>query len=193
MSTRHLCLPLLLKFHNAFNKTFPSAANAEFLTRIARYAERRKWAHLLHAFRAGVERAAKLAAEAADTETKSRQSDSSEQTKRRRALPADLVAEWREFERDLSTVEHSTNASKNGGPVFAFVEGALVTALREGHWILLDEINLAPAETLERIGGILESETGSIVLSERGDGKPIPCHPRFRLFGAMNPATDVVA
>ena len=194
VSTRHLCLPLLPKFHNAFNKTFPSAANAEFLTRIARYAEKRKWAHLLHAFRAGVERVAKLAAEAADTETKSRQSDSKKGNKRRKttsALPADLVAEWREFERDLSTVEHSTNASKNGGPVFAFVEGALVTALREGHWILLDEINLAPAETLERIGGILESETGSIVLSERGDGKPIPRHPRFRLFGAMNPATDV--
>ena len=52
VSTRHLCLPLLPKFHNAFNKTFPSAANAEFLTRIARYAEKRKWAHLLHAFRA---------------------------------------------------------------------------------------------------------------------------------------------
>ena len=194
VSTRHLCLPLLPKFRSAFNKTFPSAANAEFLTRIARYAEKRKWAHLLHAFRAGVERVAKLAAEAADTETKSRQSDPKKGNKRRKttsALPADLVAEWREFERDLSTVEHSTNASKNGGPVFAFVEGALVTALREGHWILLDEINLAPAETLERIGGILESETGSIVLSERGDGEPIPRHPRFRLFGAMNPATDV--
>ena len=29
---------------------------------------------------------------------------------------------------------------------FAFVEGALVKAVREGWWLLLDEINLAPAE-----------------------------------------------
>ena len=77
------------------------------------------------------------------------------------------------------------------GPVFAFVEGALVTALKEGRWILFDEINLAPAETLERLSGVLESATGSVVLSERGDGEIVARHPRFRAFGAMNPATDV--
>jgi midasin len=66
-----------------------------------------------------------------------------------------------------------------------------VTALKEGRWILLDEINLAPAETLERLTGILESPTGSVVLSERGDGAAVTRHPRFRVFGAMNPATDV--
>ena len=195
VSARHLCLPLLPKFHNAFNRTFPSASNAEFLTRISRYAEKKKWTHLLHAFRAGVERVAKLAAEAAqDAKSRENTDDGKKANKRRKTtsvLSDDLVAAWRDFERDLSVVEHSTNASKNGGPVFAFVEGALITALREGHWILLDEINLAPAETLERLGGILESESGSIVLSERGDGEPIPRHPRFRLFGAMNPATDV--
>ena len=53
--------------------------------------------------------------------------------------------------------------------MFAFVEGALVTALKEGRWILFDEINLAPAETLERLSGVLESAVGSVVLAERGD------------------------
>jgi midasin len=77
VSARHLCLPLLPKFHNAFNRTFPSSSNAEFLTRIARYAEKRKWAHLLHAFRAGVERVAKLAAEAAK-ESGTRETDETE-------------------------------------------------------------------------------------------------------------------
>ena len=47
--------------------------------------------------------------------------------------------------------EHSS------APVFAFVEGALVSALREGTWLLLDEVNLAPAETLERLAGVLEA------------------------------------
>jgi midasin (ATPase involved in ribosome maturation) len=53
-------------------------------------------------------------------------------------------------------------------PVFAFVEGALVSALRDGSWLLLDEINLAPNETLERLAGVLEVcfyfiESGSVV------------------------------
>lgn len=61
---RHLCLPLLPRFREAFAATFSADANAAFLVRVARYAERRKWTHLLHAFRVGVERVAKLAADA---------------------------------------------------------------------------------------------------------------------------------
>ena len=43
-----------------------------------------------------------------------------------------------------------------------------MTALKAGHWVLLDEINLASAETLECLSGLLESATGSIVLADRG-------------------------
>ena len=32
-----------------------------------------------------------------------------------------------------------------------FQEGALVTALRRGHWLLLDELNLAPSQVLEAL------------------------------------------
>ena len=32
-----------------------------------------------------------------------------------------------------------------------FREGALVTALRQGHWVVLDELNLAPGEVLEAL------------------------------------------
>ena len=66
---RHLCLPLLPRFKAAFDATFPSDANAEFTRRVTRYAEKQKWTHLLHAFRAGVEKVAKLAAAAAEEET----------------------------------------------------------------------------------------------------------------------------
>ena len=41
-------------------------------------------------------------------------------------------------------------------------------ALRQGEWVLLDEINLASAETLECLSGLLESTSGSVVLMERG-------------------------
>lgn len=58
-------------------------------------------------------------------------------------------------------------------------------------WLLLDEINLAPPETLERLVGLLDGPDGSIVVSERGDMQPVARHPGSRIFGAMNPATDV--
>ena len=32
-----------------------------------------------------------------------------------------------------------------------FREGALVAALRRGHWVVLDELNLAPTEVLEAL------------------------------------------
>ena len=39
----------------------------------------------------------------------------------------------------------------------------------------------------------MESESSSIALVERGDLEPIPRHPDFRIFAAMNPATDAGA
>ncbi|CAB1342786.1 unnamed protein product [Coregonus sp. 'balchen'] len=66
--------------------------------------------------------------------------------------------------------------------VFAFVEGTLAQAVKKGEWILLDEINLAAAETLECLSGLLEGTAGSL---------PLVRHPDFRLFACMNPATDV--
>ena len=45
-------------------------------------------------------------------------------------------------------------------------------------------------QALERIAGLLEGCTSSIVLAERGDAAPVARHPGFRLLAAMNPATD---
>jgi midasin len=56
--------------------------------------------------------------------------------------------------------------------------------------VLLDEINLASSETLQRLCGLLDDSTGSVTLTERGDADALKRHPDFRLFAAMNPATD---
>ena len=56
--------------------------------------------------------------------------------------------------------------------------------------VLLDEINLASSETLQRLCGLLDDSTGSVTLTERGDSHALKRHPDFRLFAAMNPATD---
>lgn len=55
---------------------------------------------------------------------------------------------------------------------------------------MLDEINLASAETLQCLSGLLEGD-GSLALYEKGDFEPIKRHEQFRLMAAMNPATDV--
>lgn len=57
--------------------------------------------------------------------------------------------------------------------------------------ILLDEVNLASAETLECVSSLLHGPTASITLTEQGSLEPVPRHPDFRLFACMNPATDV--
>lgn len=74
---------------------------------------------------------------------------------------------------------------------FSFVPGVLVDAILTGKWILLDELNLAPSEVLQRLSGLLEGNNSRFVLTERGDIYPLKIHPEFRLFGAMNPPTDV--
>lgn len=57
--------------------------------------------------------------------------------------------------------------------------------------MLLDEINLASSETLQRLCSLLDGDKGTITLTERGDSEALPRHKDFRLFAAMNPATDI--
>ncbi|KAF8512096.1 midasin [Hysterangium stoloniferum] len=97
--------------------------------------------------------------------------------------------EWTEFARDVDVFDIQ-HVRGQGNFAFGFVEGPLVRALRNGHWVLLDEINLASPETLECISSILQGPTASVVLTEQGSFSPVPRHPDFRLFACMNPATD---
>lgn len=73
--------------------------------------------------------------------------------------------------------------------IFKFIQGNLVNALREGQWILLDEINLASPEVLQNILPILEHK--SIILIEKGELKEVDRHPDFKLFACMNPGNSV--
>jgi len=94
--------------------------------------------------------------------------------------------EWLALARRAEEFERRASA-----PAFAFEEGVLVKALRAGHWVLLDEVNLASTETLDRLLPLLDGPSGSLVLSERGDVEPVPRHADFRLFACMNPPNDV--
>lgn len=199
VDARDALLPLLPRFGALVRWTWPRGNNDEFMAKVTAMAERRKWAQLLKAFQGA---AAKVEKEFPSGNTDPAElatavdPDSGRPSKKKakaRALPDECREEWSKFLADVRTAERAATVSE-GGFAFAFVEGALVQAVREGWWLLLDEINLAPAEVLERISGLLEATEGasgsSIVLAERGDVVPIPRHPSFRLMAAMNPATD---
>lgn len=109
-------------------------------------------------------------------------------TKRKRPLNEELLKAWEGFSLKLETAH--TQISASSGMIFSFIEGAFITALKNGEWILLDEVNLAPPETLQRVIGVLEEESGSLCLAERGDVDYVHRHPNFRIFACMNPATD---
>ena len=71
-----------------------------------------------------------------------------------------LAAEWEALAQEALGLQRQLEKPQNEGLAFTFVEGSLVRALREGHWLLLDEINLAAPETLERVAGLLEPGEG---------------------------------
>ena len=73
--------------------------------------------------------------------------------------------------------------------MFDFAKGVLWKAIELGEWILLDEINLAQNDVLERLEQVLKSE--SIFLLDSNQVRTVQKHPQFRVFAAMNPAHEV--
>jgi len=152
--------------------------NVDFLARLQKHLSSKNWNMLLAGFQKGVDSFQKLVQE----------ERSGSGRKRKKPMDEERVKAWEKFSFNLETARGQIGASS--GMVFSFVEGAFVTALKYGEWILLDEVNLAPPETLQRVIGVLEGESGSLCLAERGDVNYIQRHPNFRIFACMNPATD---
>jgi len=84
--------------------------------------------------------------------------------------------------------------------LFEWCDGPLVTAMKEGHVVLLDEISLAEDAVLERLNSVLEPGR-SLTLAEKGggkeggreggeDGSHLVAAPGFRLLATMNPGGD---
>ena len=84
-------------------------------------------------------------------------------------------------------LEHFTNYMS----LFRWHDGPLVQAMREGSFILLDEISLAEDAVLERLNSVLEPSR-TLTLAEKGGDviEEIVAHPEFRIFATMNPGGD---
>ncbi|KAE8602908.1 hypothetical protein XENTR_v10014171 [Xenopus tropicalis] len=163
-------LPLREGFEELFAQTFSRKQNQTFLGHIQTCYRQKRWQDLLklmqHVLRSALNKV---------------------QTGEAEFL---LKEKWEGFSLRLNQAQQQMRMTENA-VLFAFVEGTLAQAVKKGEWILLDEINLAAAETLECLCGLLEGISGSLVLLDRGDTEPLVRHPDFRLFACMNPATDV--
>ncbi|RNF26020.1 MDN1, midasin-like protein [Trypanosoma conorhini] len=66
-----------------------------------------------------------------------------------------------------------------------FVDGILVDAVRNGYWVVLDELNLAPTDVLEALNRLLDDNRELFVADTQETVKP---HPNLRIFATQNPA-----
>ncbi|KZT09211.1 midasin [Laetiporus sulphureus 93-53] len=183
------------RFAELFEGTFSRKKNAKFQESVRKAVLEGKWKRAVGLWREALKLArGKIQARETGGTTVERGTAGMETPRKRRKTEHDGLnvseASWIAFEEDVQAfeVQHVQGNSKFA---FAFVEGLLIKALRNGDWILLDEINLATPETLECISALLHSRDASITLTEQGAVEPVPRHPDFRLFACMNPATDV--
>ncbi|KAF9464151.1 midasin nuclear AAA ATPase [Collybia nuda] len=86
---------------------------------------------------------------------------------------------------DLIDLFGSDLPVEGGGPgEFAWKDAEFLKALQEGHWVLLDEMNLAPQAVLEGLNAVLDHR-GTVYIPELG--RSFARHPSFRIFAAQNP------
>ena len=67
-------------------------------------------------------------------------------------------------------------------------DGPLLRAIRDGSWVLLDELNLANQSVLEGLNAVLDHRAEVFVPELSATFR---CAPGFRLFAAQNPLQEV--
>ncbi|KAI0022098.1 hypothetical protein F4780DRAFT_246263 [Xylariomycetidae sp. FL0641] len=200
INARSLAVPLKEEFEDLFSSTGISASkNQKYLEQIGKCTAKGQWTKVSKLWREAPKMFNKIVAEL-QSRTEARNGDSEDRpvAKRRKTGSRlqsllDLRARWEAFDRSLDQFDVQISGG-SGSFAFAFVEGNIVKAARNGDWVLLDEINLASPDTLESVADLLASgpnDEPSILLSETGEIERVKAHPDFRIFGAMNPATDI--
>lgn len=165
--------PLRSEFEYLFKQTFNASKNEKFLTNVSVCFNQGDFSVLI-----------RLMLKIVDTVfTRKTNNDANNTQKNER-----IADRWSALKVKLLKLNSQLKQSINIS--FAFISGPLVNCIKNGDWVLLDEINLASTETLECLSTILEPN-GSIVLLEKGDFVPVKRHPDFRIFACMNPSTDV--
>lgn len=192
VNTKTVAIPLQEVFESLFLATFSQKKNAKFSQLLSKCFNKNQWKNVIKLWNEAVKMAKELLSKVEDSDEESKDGGPKKKRKLRSNEKSVLLQKWLEFKEDVSNFEAQA-AILESSFVFSFVEGSLVKAVKNGEWLLLDEINLASPDTLESIADLLSEslEQRSILLSERGDVEAIRAHQEFRIFGCMNPSTDV--
>ncbi|KAF7587528.1 hypothetical protein BBP40_007087 [Aspergillus hancockii] len=190
VNIRTMAVPMLDEFNTVFELTFSAKKNQKFLSSVAKSVAAGNWVRLVNLWHEAV----RLADGVFNSSNGSQGGEEQPTKKRKLDSPKyqHLRQRWERFAGQLNDFEAQV-AQGDAKFAFAFVQGKIVRALRNGEWVLLDEVNLASPDTLENIASLLHHGTEgspSVLLSEAGDVERVFGHPDFRIFGAMNPATD---
>ena len=85
------------------------------------------------------------------------------------------------------------NDSEDSNMKWVWENGEIIKAMKYGWWVILDEVNLAEPQILERLNSLLEktptlkaTETSPAIEYGGSSGELI--HSSFRIFATMNPA-----
>lgn len=192
VNIRTTAIPLVDEFNSLFESTFSARKNQKFLASVAKSAAAGNWPRLINILNEAVRMAHGVFQSSKPGKDKDREEQPSKKRKVDDAKYISLRHRWEAFSEELKGFENRV-AQGDSKFAFAFVPGKIVKALKNGEWVLLDEINLASPDTLECISSLLHHGSDgppSVLLSEAGDTDRVVGHPNFRIFGAMNPATD---
>ena len=188
-----LALSLKDEFDDLFDRSFPSRKNQRYVEHVGKAISKRRWFRVLTLWQEAVRTAESFLSSNIEPSPQ----DSTKPLTKKRKLNSlsiqTLKSRWDCFAAEVRVFEKHIGSGPKGF-AFSFVEGNIVQAARNGDWVLLDEINLASPDTLESLADLLvdrNDESPSLLLTETGDPQRIRVHDGFRIFGAMNPATDV--
>jgi midasin len=195
VNVRSLVIPLKDEFDDLFDTTFSRKKNLRFIEMLGKRVAKGEWKRVCTLWREAL-KMVDAARKAHESQPSSPDADGDQPRKKRKmdSLPANFPgARWEKFATDLHDLEAQLTSGSEAF-AFSFLEGNIVKAVRNGDWVLLDEINLASSDTLEALTDLLgggPDGNPSILLTETGNVERVVAHPDFRVFAAMNPATDV--
>ena len=178
-------------FDDLLHLTFPTRENLQFIEAVSKAIRKRNWSRTLSLWNEAL-RTVKTLLESAAFEVEVSQQGPNNKRRRIQVSREDLSKRWLHFAGEVESLRmHLSHGSK--GFAFSFVESNLIRAARNGDWVFLDEINLASPDILDVLADLFDSgqRERSMFLPETGDVERVPIHHNFRIFGAMNPATDV--
>jgi midasin len=141
---RLLCLPIKNMFDKLFPRTFSKTANAQFLDQVNQAFATKNWKQFIRLLQNSVKmvEAKYLLRDtdaATDIDTDADSNDDKKSTSTRKAMKPELRARWHKLIQMLAHFDVQHTQLKNNF-AFTFVEGALVKAVRNGYWVLLDEV-----------------------------------------------------